>query len=358
MDIKIRFLQKSEEEKLLDFNRDNYGPSHILTDPKYIHWQFGEFPLANNNFSILGVFSGGGSLIGVFGMTVLKFNYFNAKINCTSLANLIVKKDLRNFGLGYLLLREAEKISPLACDHGLNEDAMKLFTGRGWRGFNLNRYVFIYNVSSIKKFDGLKDLKITNSEALENLDYENKYSDNFKKIDSFDNRLNVFFNSENMLKKYPLSVERSEAYLNWRYFKHPLINYEIFILTSENLIKSFAVIRREGGGEFPVARIIDFISFDETEKFFLESLINYFKNQNIYFIDYFFSGDYHLNSLQKLGFVNCNKNYYKYLPNRFNPLDLKGKNFINFVFKVNNKPRVDSKKWYTTKGGGDQDRAY
>ena len=82
MDVKIRYIKKNELQKLVSFNRANYRAGHILTDKKYLDWQFGAFPSSLQNYTVLGVFNGRNDLLGVFGLTFLNYLYFGTGHLC------------------------------------------------------------------------------------------------------------------------------------------------------------------------------------------------------------------------------------------------------------------------------------
>ena len=127
-------------------------------------------------------------------------------------------------------------------------------------------------------------------------------------------------------------------------------------------VRSFAVVRIDGPAYFKVGRIIDFVSFDEAEKFSLLNVVDFCRAQAVHFVDYYFSGTFHGKSLPAAGFVDCSRGAYAFLPKALNPVVTGGKTSINFFVTTNGEKECKKarslKNWYTTKGGGDQDRAY
>ena len=78
------------------------------------------------------------------------------------------------------------------------------------------------------------------------------------------------------------------------------------------------------------------------------------------FIDFFFTGDFHVPSLELCGFKEAHKKPYSLIPIRFDPID-RNIMTINLAYKILNSKRVDRRinqidNWYVTKGDGDQDR--
>jgi len=356
MDFKIRFIKKTELKKLIQFNKRNYGTKHILVNKKYLDLQFGCFPSAKNCYTILGIFNPKEYLLGILGMTFLDYLYFGKKVKCTSFANLMIQENLRNLGLGYLLIQKAENINPICLDHGVNDHAMSLFKGMVWVKEDMKKYSFVFNSENIKKIIKKKNAKIKDS-ILPHIESDNM---EFISLRKYDKRLSQLF--KNTAKKYSITVDRSCNYLNWRYFNHPMIKYNIFATVKNNTIKSFLVVRIDGPKDFRVARIIDFVSTDNAEKFTFMQVIEFCKSKKVNFIDYFFSGNVHLKNLKICGFRDCLKADYDLLPKLLNPIVSSKNNSINFVVKTNHSLKYKKvnniKNWYTTKAGGDQDRAY
>jgi len=126
------------------------------------------------------------------------------------------------------------------------------------------------------------------------------------------------------------------------------------------MIRSYIVLRIEEAQDFRMGRIVDFISMDAAEEFTLFKLLEYCEEQNVDAVDFFFTGSFHMDSLNKLGFSSDEKEPHSLIPMYFNPI-IKSKKHINFVFKLINNDHLDERlndidNWYITKGDGDQDR--
>ncbi|OJI07375.1 hypothetical protein BK004_01430 [bacterium CG10_46_32] len=356
MDIDIRYVKKNEVKKLVAFNKAQYRPGHILTNKRYLDWQFGSLNALRSEYTVLGVFDAKENLLGTFGFTFLDFLCFGKKVTATSCANLMVNSSLRNMGLGYALLRKAQELHRITLDHGLNADALRLFLGMGWSGGDLNRHAFIVNSAGIKKIIKKQGALIQDSTAVP----VNPNGLELVALKKYDVRLEALFKKTK--SKYPITVARSKKYLNWRYFKHPLITYSVFVATKNGKFESFVVVRMEGSKQLKAGRIVDFISTDSAEAFSFAGVVDFCRIQGAHFIDYYFSGNFHVRGLARARFVDCSSGSFVLLPKFLNPVVVTEYNAINMV--VCTTMRTISKKirninnWYTTKGGGDQDRAY
>jgi hypothetical protein len=140
----------------------------------------------------------------------------------------------------------------------------------------------------------------------------------------------------------------------------------MFVARDGKNIKALVILRVEGPRNekgplgIKVGRIIDFVSDEGAEEFALDAAVEYCRSNGIDFVDYFLSGNFHLESLKKVGFVNGDDSPYSSVPILFNPVSTK-RTHLNFAVKpitqsLNNSITLDH--WYTTKGGGDQDRAW
>lgn len=346
--MEIRPIKKSEWDKLKEFSEAEYKPGHILTNKVYYDWQFDNFANRDKqSYSTIGLFGKSGELLGTFGMFLLPYNFYGKTVVGNCLANLIVKKNLRSLGYGYLLLDKAGATGDLAIDHTINEAAWPMFMKAGWQGEDLRRYLYIINPkTTIYELPASPHKKV----ALEEW--------HFDQVNEFVESVDVFWGK--IKSRYPIAIERTSKYLNWRYAKNPLIQYKIFIAKNGGQIKAVAIMRvEEPRMDKPlgvkVGRLIDFFSDEEGEAFALDALTHYCRENKIDFIDYFTSGDFHKKGLKEAGFVYGDEGEYETVPILFNPVSLKRKR-LNFAVKIAGKFSLSD--CYTTKGGGDQDRAY
>ncbi len=349
--MEIRPIKKSEWPKLLAFNEDEYRPGHIMTNKTYYDWQFDNFTNQNKeNYSSLGLFGKSGELLGTFGMFQAPCHFFGKTIMGNCLANLIVRKDLRSLGYGYLLLEEASSSHELNIDHTINQAAWPMFMKAGWQGENLKRHLYI-----IKPKNNLYELPVSSERKVI------KDGWHFDLVNDFGEEINVFW--RRIKHRYPITVERSADYLNWRYAHNPLVKYSMFLAKSGEEIKALVVLRMEDlEGEngilgIKAGRIIDFVSDEEAEDFALDTTVEYCRENDVDFLDYFSSGNFHARALKKVGFVDGDSAPYADLPILFHPISKK-RTHLNFAVKISNLelPTPNLNDWYTTKGGGDQDR--
>ena len=346
--MEIRLIKKSEWEKLAAFNAAEYKPNHILTNKLYYDWQFDNYANPEkDSYTSVGMFDQRQELVGTFGRFPLPYTLYGKTVTGNCLANLIVKKNLRSLGFGYILLEQASALGDIAIDHTINETAWPLFMKAGWQGENLKRYIAILNSKN-----NLYDLPATFHPSASEAAWR------FERIETFDGRITRFW--QHIRDRYPITIERTHEYLNWRYAKNPLTSYEQFVVEEGETIIALIILRiEEVRREKPIgvraARVIDFVASKEAERFALAQTIEFCRLHAVDFIDYFTSGNFHHNAFIDAGFVDGNTFPYSSLPLLFNPVSTK-RTHLNFAVKKNVPSALAD--WYTTKGGGDQDRPY
>ncbi len=366
--MKIRRIKKSEWPKVMAFNAGQYSPAHILANKTYYDWQFDNvFNKDHNFYTSLGLFDQKEELVGTIGLFPAVCNFEGGSVKCNWLANLIVKENLRSLGYGYLLLKEAESGADIVVDHNINQDAWPLFTKSGWQGGDIKRYICILDPIDSEVVIGKKDLGLRTFK-----DYNYTFSSEWSVglVDNCGPEFDEFW--DEIKSKYPFSIDRSSAYLDWRYAHNPLVKYSILVTRKGNRIASFVVIRIESitqglersDSGISVGRIIDFVSTDVAEKYALIEAIKFCLNKKVDFVDLFFTGNFYKDALNKVGFMDGDVAPYSEMPTLLNPINRTKRTRHNFAVKLlsnslNRKTEeFDFNKFYTTKGCGDQDRPY
>ncbi len=344
----VRRIKKSEWDKLERFNASEYGAGHILTNKIYYDWQFDTpWNTDKNYYETLGLFDSKENLIGTFGLFSAPHHHRGTTMPGTQLCNLIVKKDLRALGYGYLLLEKASTISPVTFDHTINDSAWPMFEKAGWQKQNLARWLYIIKADNdLYSFSAFPVKPVI------------KTGWHFDRIDAFGAEMDEFWG--HVKERYPMTINRSAQYLNWRFAKNPLAKYLMFAAKDGEKIRGLVVARSEsvknenGPMGVKALRIIDLVVEEGAETFAFSRIAEFARENRYDFIDYFSSGDFHNQGLEAAGFESGSKGIFARLPILFNPVSFK-RTHLNFAVKT--KDKNDLSDWYTTKGGGDQDRA-
>lgn len=345
----IRKIKKSEWDKLERFNAAEYGVGHILTNKIYYDWQFDAlWNPDKETYETLGLFDSQENLIGTFGLFSAPHKFYGTTALGSQLCNLIVKKDLRALGYGPLLLEKAAVVNSFAIDHTINNSAWPLFEKTGWQGENLKRWLYI-----IKADNDLYSFSASVRKTVMRVGWH------FDQIWDFGVKMDEFWSL--VKHRYPITIERTSQYLNWRFAKNPLVKYLMFAVEDESKkIRAWVVARSEsvknekGPLGVRVLRVIDFIADEEGESFAFSRLVEYARENRYDFVDHFSGGNFHDKGLEAAGFESGSKGIFARLPILFNPVSFK-RTHLNFAVKSEEKTKLSD--WYTTKGGGDQDRA-
>jgi len=332
-------LDRKDLAELGDFIKRNYRPDYVLLNQDFFNYFFKNYLSSDYSFKVIKIKN---KIKAMLGLMPYKMKYFDKTVKAVFLLNLMVDKDLRGAGLGPKLVVEAQEECDICYTLSYEKEMEPIYQKLGWTKIpDLKRFVKIFNFER------------TNKLALNKLDKENinnslqiDRSFVFEKIAKFESEINQFW--QRVKERYPITIERTADYLNWRYARHPLLKYHIFLLKKKGIIESFIVLRIEKGPGFEAGRIIDFICSDQSQEQALLNLLEYCKGLD--FIDFFKAGDFYSKSLEKTGFVKADSS----LPMLLNPVD-RSKKSINFIFKGKEKTQ-DINAWYVTKGDGDQDR--
>ncbi len=345
-------LTKSDIPELKQFISSNYRDDYILMSDKFFSYFFKNYATDDYSFKILRLKE---NLVGMIGMIPYNYKIFNQIKKSHFLVNTMVDKSLRGYGIGPRLVMEAGQGASISYTTSYGKNAKPMYQKLKWNEMgNLNRFIKILDISKSSK---LANVQIPgNRSVLEKPEFDSAFM--FKPITKFDDSVDIFW--KQVKDKYPITIDRTKEYLNWRYANHPIINYHIFVTMKSYKIKSFIILRIEEPPGYRIGRIIDFISDDDAEENTLFHLIEYCRKNDVNLIDFFFTGSFHIESLKKVGFREDNEEPYDSIPMLFNPVD-RNRKTVNFAFNINDKKlfymRIeDINNWYITKGDGDQDR--
>lgn len=349
----IYSVKQSNIKSLKKFYDEVYGKSHILKNSFHFQWQFKKNPfLRNDEISII-VDERNDKIISHLGCIPFKLKIFNSTKKGIWHVSFFTLNEYRGKGLGLRLVKFSNKQFDFAMVLSGSEGTESIYHKIG--GFtlgNLKRYVCITQKSKIENF-----IKAEIPIVPDVSKYQTKC--NLKRIRKLNGDYDRFWNE--VKERYPITTERDRKYVNWRYLKHPLIDYHFLDLEYDNIMVGFAVIRFElKNKEIKAARIVDMI----VKKDFEEELIFFIKKyceRKTHFIDFFCTGNFYFRALKKFGFFN-NKLSIK-IPTVFNPIDKNRRHHINFLYSdlkksINHKILENENNWYFVKADSDQDRAY
>jgi len=338
-----RFIADSDGEKLKNFIDEAYGKNHILNNSTHYDWQFSKNPYSRYNKSVL-VTDSDSKISCHVGLVPIELKVFNDIKSATWLISGFTLDRYRGKRLFSSIVETTSDTFDFVLVLSAGIEAQRVYKKHGWKVFdNLNRYVSVLNKNRFDAFVGKSSVEVP----------EIKDSSILKRITKIPDDYEIFWNKTKEI--YPITTNRTKKYLNWRYLNHPLIDYHFVILKRDNKMVGYAVIRFEtNNNHIKAARIIDLIVTKEHETELIKQILKYC-NQEVDFVDFFYTGRFYDKILKEEKFYNN----LDHAPMIFNPLDPNRKHDMNFQFKTNddNAALNDWENWYMIKGDSDQDRA-
>lgn len=335
----VKFTQ-SEYDNFTEYIRRNFNENYILTDKKYIDWQYDELILLKAKNEI----------VGHFGYKDVPYKIFDEVCDVRILMNLFIAEEYRLSGAAVLLAKEVFKANQHIMVSGYTQAASRLFKHLkpNWReAGNLSRYLKIFDPQA-ELLKGYGPVLLLNQKKTVQ-DASNSFT--FSSVSARDISLlgrDFWLRARH---RYNVTVERAESYLRWRFFNHPFLKYAVIVTKENNQITGYLIWRIEQSHNFKIARIIDFISLPRAEKSLLNKFSELVKKQKVAVADFMFSGNIYQDSLSKVGFFNVDGTDFEKFPILFNPVSTK-KTFINIAYAF----KASLNDCFFTKADGDQDR--
>ncbi len=329
--LSIRLYKNEDLPGFQDYISRAFHEKYILRDKKYIDWQY-----QNSLYLALA----GEKIIGHFGFRDLPYKIYDGTITARVLINLFVLEEYRRAGVGALLARTVLDTPNPVLVSGYTPFSQRLFPhlrDRWSDAGNLGRYIAILNNrhSIFAKFPGPTI-----------------------KIDGNHDRLSEALSAEEAGKlwdqtrgRYPVTVERSAEYINWRFLRHPFFQYKFLLLEGEGELVGYLVYRIEEAEDFRIARIVDCVAKEGAEEKLFIGILRKAKELGIHAVDFMFSGNLYRQALLDAGFLDIAGTEFEKFPILFSPISHK-KTFINVGYDIK-APLAD---FYITKADGDQDR--
>ncbi len=364
-EIKIVKYQESDYSKFSDFARVAFHSKYILSDEKFLDWQYlspgSALLLAKKGSPTTSLGTKHEEIIGFFGYKDFPYKIYGETKNARVIMNLFVAEKYRMAGVGPKLVEAVFDTENYILSSSLNEASRKLY----WHyrpSFkevgDLNRYMAV--LGGHKLMEGFNYREIASQEPRnDNRNYSNvrlprpedgtRNDINFTSLEKADARFDNFW--ARVRGRYLATIERYSEYLNWRFFKHPIFEYKSIVAEKGGSVYGFLFWRMEEVDDFKIARIIDFVAEESSEASLLREFLERAKEAGAYAADFMFSGDFYKNSLEAVGFFDTKGTDFDKFPIRFNPLSY-SKFVINIAYDIP-APLADC---YLTKADSDQDR--
>jgi GNAT superfamily N-acetyltransferase len=333
-----------------------YGPDYTLSDEQHFNWLFdNHLNDSATEYTAFVALSKTGDIVGFYAWAPVTFRYFGALVSCNYQMNLMVQDSHRSLGYGYLLLNAVERNgASLGVTLNVGPDGRRLIEPAGWRLFDLNRHICVFNSKAVEELVGRRH-SFTRS-SLSAVPDSGRFS--IAEIETADPRLDQL--SQRLAAKYPITLNRDAAYVQWRWFAHPLLRYRVFTISEGEILVGHFVIRIEEYRQFRIGRLLDVVVDDCAEAFTFASLAQVCDRLRLDLVDCFALGGWHGAAMQGAGLSPAVGPGFSSIPMVFDPPDERPS--LNFTFKVLNPQPFDDRigdtaNWYINKADADGDRA-
>lgn len=330
----IEFFSKKDLPEFQSYIRSVFNEKYILNDPRYIDWQYGSQLLVAKDRE---------KIVGHFGYRDLPYKINGESRPFRFLMNLMVLESYRLLGVGALLAKEVfDTVNPILVS-GYTPLAQQLFAHLrpNWKeAGNLSRFIAVFDPSA-SLFSGFAIPKVA--------EVPEKEDPLISEAPRISQETERFW--EDVRGRYPITVERTADYLNWRFCNHPFFKYSILEARDKGALSGYLIYRIEEDRGFKIARIIDFIAKESSEKPLLLQFLRLVKKEKCQAADFVFSCALYKRSLLEAGFFDIAEAGWEKFPILFSPISAK-KPYINIAYSL----QADLNDCYLTKADGDQDR--
>lgn len=339
----------SDWQQMDRFIAITHGENHVLRNKPLFEWFF----LRNDSKDIANLIVAyeGDKLISLLGYLPTKFLWGRDVINGVWMAHWMTLEEYR-FGIGALLMKKMTEMFPIVAGQGASSMNEKIVTKMKFEFLKqIPKVVYVFNHDKIwhtfnfrvkKKIDGGIEKDGVPKEA--KLITEEIYRPNWSLYPSL---------------RY--GTLRDCDYITFRYIDYPFFKYFVFI-EGDPCTPAVCVIRiiyTTAG--IRIARILEFFFPDQESGemetlLFVRKCINFCKQQNCDYVDFYCTANTPINLLLKAGFNIDNMGV---LPSLIDPIDMSRK-FQNLEIYVsselkNKYPNCEGE-FYVTRADGDQDR--
>jgi GNAT superfamily N-acetyltransferase len=358
--MEIRTYQPTDWPALRGFIHGHWRADHPYTDRALFDWQFAGFGPSSGSASK--VIADAGRIVGFLGGIPGEYWVIDRVVPGVVFDLWFVHPDLRNAGVGLLMMKELEEEFEASCCLGINLDVVKYYTGRGYGyGASLHRWVVPLRA------DGFRRLVLAGARHVAGggqvADWDPRPSGRplqpLADVDPSELRRLYERTVEPVMR---FAVHRSDEYWPWRYLRAVGFKYLFFGSPVES---GFVVARVEQVispeqpelGRMRVLRIIELLPArpetwrgepDHAHAALIQGVLTWAVGQGCVLADYQCSSDRLAGVLDAAGLTRLSPGAaaaLKAVPNLFQPLRRDARP-INYVWRVNG----------TTQGDGGLDR--
>ena len=331
--INIRFATKNDKPKIISFLKEHWSQNSILVQSDMIF----DFQYSNGEscYFVIAIDDEDDHIYGLKG-----YFPFNSRPNPDVAAALaIVLQGVRPMlGMEIEQFLEKETHSRWVCSTGLNPNTSvrvyKLFKNN----YTVDKLSHFYRLSDRKNFN----IAVVNNKRIQPVS-ETGYE--FLLLNGIEHMQSVF-DIEAFANQRPY---KDLAYIDYRYFRHPVYKYKLLGIKAPqtNDVRAVIIGREIKINDSKVFRIVDFLGEQNEICHIGQALERMIQQEDYEYVDFYCYGIDH-NSLKSGGFVLRDENDQNIIPNYFEPFEQKNVE-IHFFYTGHEKATV-------CKADGDQDR--
>lgn len=373
---KINFMKNSDEiiirkaevtdiDNLVKFFVKAYGNQTVFQDKSFLLYYFDSFNKKSKPFnrSLIAV-SPEGEIVSHYGGLFYELKLNQKIISMIWGVNAYTLPDWRGKQINSKIVNFIHNNNEANAVIGMPFEAPFFYKKLGYNIFDkktLNRFIYVFDS---RAFDisveldhdieeAKKLLKIHKSES--NItDYDDLVEltkDNFRDFD-FDFDLNV-----NSI----ITTNRDVAFLNWRLFSNPFINYKVYGFLKNNKIITYIAVREEilEPNNLKVTRVIDLFGDNSGITTLLNHIINTSSINDSVYIDFSMFGKLYEKELLSSGFSKLENDEVCILPMVSSPIENRPNHEFVVIQSKNHDKEIQNLSFenvYFTRIDGDRDR--
>jgi GNAT superfamily N-acetyltransferase len=332
-----------------------YGFEHICRRETLFGWMTGGNPFARGESPYF-LLMEGERVIGMVGHMPVRFFVRGEPVPGFLSFDTLLDGDYRGRGLGRLLMEGVRREAPaLAGALWFNEANHRLYGKCGWldvEGFHpyvlvLDPYVFlkdrIGNRALLRAASGMARLALRLRAAGRlGSGASSAHQVQIEQVDEFPAEMSSFFGK--VSGSFGVIVERSDAYLNWKFVSRPFNRYRRFVAYRDGRLSGYAVVKVERKGTVSRLRIVDILADPAQPEVFRALVLKGIgcgRERDTSYAEIACTCPRFIRELKGLGFLKARE------PQRFMVMNWEGRFERGFITDIGN--------WYLTFSDGDGD---
>jgi hypothetical protein len=363
MDLQYRNLTDDDFAAWVDFTECWYYPNHILTDWPHLRWFLGGPPLGSPNaYETLLALAEDGRIAGCYGVMPARLRIDDKVLSFCWWVSGMVRPECRNLGIGKTFVTKLMDRFDACGGVGFNLAVKRNYVRYGCEFFgdrSLRRFLLplrpeAYDLVAAIGFDRAAAERLAppvravprRPEGIVQLRWFDPGVERCTRPEVFNAR--VF-------------IERSAAYLNWRYFLNPRVQYECTAHVENGHWRGYLAARWERYLPTPIraTRLIDMAGDSGAVESLLADKVSLAQQRGDALVEFLFAGDIYAPLLRDLGFTELSGPAFEWWPLVTTPIERRENH--EFIFLGSRRPElfagVPYEALYITRGDSDRDRA-